>query len=100
MTNLTDFLNNYDEGYSFFPDEALYAAKEDGLIKEFKELGTTVLGDRRWGETVLYVFEVDGVALGIQVYVMHNDEAEDLFETVYPVESYQVVDTRWRKING
>lgn len=99
MTELYEFVKNYDEGWSYAPEEALYAAREQGLIKEVEWIGSTVLNDRRWGVTELQVFEIDGGLVGIQVYVMHNDDGEDLFEDMYPVESYQVTVTKYRRTN-
>jgi len=97
MDKLIEFIKNYEHNYSY--EEALYDAKSEGLIKEYKYLGSEELDERRWGRTVLYVYEIDGTPVGIQVYVMHSDEGEDELEAVYVVEPYQVVETRWRKLN-
>lgn len=100
MNELLEYLKvNGDTGWGYDAEEAIYGAKNTGLIETVEYLGSEELDERRWGRDTLYVYKLDDKAVGIKVYVMYSDEGENEFEDVYYVEPYEVVETRWRRVS-
>ncbi len=98
MNELFEYLKqNGDNGWGYSADNAVYAAVEAGLVKEAKLVASTETNTRRWGRDTIYVYELDGKRVGLDVYVMYSETGEDQLNAIYEVEPYGYTETRYRK---
>lgn len=99
VNELFEYLkNNGDDGWGYSVENAIYGAKEEGLVSEVEELGCTDLRERRWGVSRLHAYRLDGNLIGVEVYEMYSESGEHQFEDVYEVEAYEYTETRYRKV--
>ena len=97
MTELFEYLRNNGDRWGYDHGLAVYNAHHAGLVEKAEFITAIEVTERRWGCATIYVYELDGVTVAIQVYVMHADDSEDIFEDVYEVEPYEYTETRYRR---
>jgi|ERR1044072_3396600 hypothetical protein len=98
MNELFEYLKqNGDSGWGFDADNAVYSAVKAGLVKEAKLVASMETDTRRWGRDTIYVYELDGQLVGIDVYVMYSENGENEVNGIYEVEPYGYTETRYRK---
>ena len=88
-----------DESPYFIPNEFAYG--------DYSDLGVTYvdekeISDNRWGNVMLTVVNFDGKLYGIEwvrgATEMQENEVDFYSGTVYEVEEYQVVETKYKKV--
>lgn len=88
-------------------DDSSYFIPADFAYLNYSDLGITYvdekeISDTRWGNVMLTVVNFDGKLYGIEwvrgATEMQENEVDFYSGTVYEVEEYQIVETKYKKV--
>lgn len=88
-----------DESPYFIPSEFAYCDYSDVGITYVDE---QQIGENRWSDVMLTIVKFDGKLFGIEWLrgstEMQENEVDFYSGTVYEVEEYQIVETKYKKV--
>lgn len=97
-SELIKWLKEYRPRNSYRAEDALYEAKEAGLISSFEHVQQDITDERRWGHDIEDVWKIDDFYLCFLIYVMTSDEGDDEMENIVEVVPEEVTVVQWKEV--